>query len=403
MFFNPSDPYGADLSGSNLTVPANTLVVFAGGAVLGGGSSGDLGTGAPGGYSAVGTPAWLNLVGGRGQAGALANPPTGIGIWGGSVSFDDTTQWSFSGTPGPTQVAFFPVALLELTHVLGVGTANSWFTHVNASNNTFTGPHAEATPIQVGTVTQTGPVPLYAGGPGNVPAPDDHWASGLMSGGYEPLMDIDMALGQTSELTPLDWAGLADVGWSVDHLDVTTEPAADVTVGAGFGLAVSAEDPDGFVDTLFTGKVTIKLAANPGAGNLGGTLTATAVDGVATFSGVTLNQVANGYTLQASSPGLPGGTSGSFDVIPPGKATQLAVSTQPASVTAGSPFKLVVKAEDGLGNVDSTFNGSVTLALSTNPGSDTLDGILTATAVARHRHLHGSDTQLGRHRLPDPG
>ncbi len=52
----------------------------------------------------------------------------------------------------------------------------------------------------------------------------------------------------------------------------------------------------------------------------------------------------------------------------------------PASVTAGSPFGLTVQAEDSSGNLDSSFNGTVTVALASNPGGATLGGTLTVTA-----------------------
>ena len=64
-------------------------------------------------------------------------------------------------------------------------------------------------------------------------------------------------------------------------------------------------------------------------------------------------------------------------------ATQLVVTTQPpGSVTAGSGFGLVVTAEDGFGNVDSSFTGSVTLALANNPDGATLGGTVTVNAGA---------------------
>ena len=68
-------------------------------------------------------------------------------------------------------------------------------------------------------------------------------------------------------------------------LVVTAQPPASVTAGTGFGLTVTAEDNSGNVDTSFNGTVTVAMASNPGGATLGGTLTATAQNGVATFSG----------------------------------------------------------------------------------------------------------------------
>ena len=46
------------------------------------------------------------------------------------------------------------------------------------------------------------------------------------------------------------------------------------------------------------------LDNNPGGAKLGGTLSVKASNGVATFSGLTLNKVGTGYTLQLTSSGL---------------------------------------------------------------------------------------------------
>ena len=80
------------------------------------------------------------------------------------------------------------------------------------------------------------------------------------------------------------------------------------------------------------------------------------------------------------------------------------MTTQPpASVTAGSGFGLVVTAEDGFGNVDPTFTGSVTLALANNPGGATLGGTLTVQRQRRRGDVHGPDAEQGRGRRHAPG
>ena len=60
--------------------------------------------------------------------------------------------------------------------------------------------------------------------------------------------------------------------------------------------------------------MTIALADNPAGAHLGGTLTVTAANGVATFSDLTLDQPGTGYTLQISSDGLATATTVPFDV-----------------------------------------------------------------------------------------
>ena len=74
------------------------------------------------------------------------------------------------------------------------------------------------------------------------------------------------------------------------------------------------EDANGNTVTTATTPVTLALGANPGGATLGGTLTVNAVNGVATFNNLTLNQLGTGYTLTAAATGLTGATSAAFNV-----------------------------------------------------------------------------------------
>ena len=97
---------------------------------------------------------------------------------------------------------------------------------------------------------------------------------------------------------------------------------------------------------------------------------------MATFTKLSISKPGSGYELQATSSGLATGIGSAFDVA----NDQLVVTTQPpASVAADSGFGLIVKAENGKGKVDTTFNGSVTVS-DPFPGQ-TLDGTATVTAV----------------------
>jgi sugar lactone lactonase YvrE/Tol biopolymer transport system component len=163
------------------------------------------------------------------------------------------------------------------------------------------------------------------------------------------------------------------------RLVVTSPPPGSVTAGSGFGFAVSAEDDAGAVAAGYSGSVTVALGSQPGGATLGGTLTAPLVNGVATFTGLTLDRAATGYTLRASSNGLAAATTAGLAVTA-APATHLVVTgPPPGSVTAGAGFGLTVSAEDAFGNVDLTFAGSVTLALAANPGGSTFAPV-TATA-----------------------
>jgi hypothetical protein len=201
---------GVPVALSNLTIPANTLLVFAGGRNY---QHTSVGEGGYGGLTGIGSSAWLDTIHSRGQAGALAAPPTAFAPWGGFVSFDTTTSWSFgdaSTPPGQRQFDFLSVALHELGHILGIGTAPSWQVHVGAGR--FYGPAADA---EFGGV-----VPVDSGA--------HHWAVGTLDHGVEPDMTPSIAAGQRKLFTPLDWAALQDIGWQVlpaaPVVPITTAP-----------------------------------------------------------------------------------------------------------------------------------------------------------------------------------
>ena len=67
------------------------------------------------------------------------------------------------------------------------------------------------------------------------------------------------------------------------------------------------KNTSGVVDRFYTGTVSIHLASDPsGDATLGGTLTATVVNGEAVFAGLTLNQPGTGYVIEATA--IPSGT-----------------------------------------------------------------------------------------------
>jgi len=82
------------------------------------------------------------------------------------------------------------------------------------------------------------------------------------------------------------------------YVSASIEPPAFVAPGSTFGLTVTVNYLSGLVDTGYNGPVTVALV-NPGGATLGGTLTVNAKNGVATFSGLTINQLGANYRLIA--------------------------------------------------------------------------------------------------------
>lgn len=98
----------------------------------------------------------------------------------------------------------------------------------------------------------------------------------------------------------------------------TTQPGGAL---AGSALAAQpilvAQDDQGRLTPGFTGPVTVTFGSNPGGGGLGGTRTINAVNGVATFTDLSIQAPGSGYTLVASAAGLASATSTSFTIAAP--------------------------------------------------------------------------------------
>jgi hypothetical protein len=149
---------------------------------------------------------------------------------------------------------------------------------------------------------------------------------------------------------------------------------------------VQVQDETGAVVTTSTATITLAIGTNPAAGTLSGCAGLTAAAGVVTVTGCKIDKAGVGYTLVASSSGLASGTSGPFNITP-GAAFQLAFTTQPARGTPAGAFasQPVVEIEDAAGNrVTGDSTTSVSLTISTNPGSGTLtcSGGLARVAAA---------------------
>jgi len=224
QFFNPAT--GALQSMPDLVVAANTLVIYVGGRALNGN---ERGFGGPGGYSWSGTTNWGSTVEGRGQAGTLALIPTDTSPWGGAITFDTRANWFFGSTTTglrSNQTDFLSVAEHEIGHVLGIGDnptggpPTAWSRLV--ANGAFHGPNAMATEGNT-------PVPLDPSGA--------HWATGTSSAGQEAAMTPVLTDGTRKLFTPLDFAGLADIGWMVQATGTITFSAGAYRVSEGAGAA----------------------------------------------------------------------------------------------------------------------------------------------------------------------
>ncbi|MFY0522257.1 S8 family serine peptidase [Archangium gephyra] len=169
---------------------------------------------------------------------------------------------------------------------------------------------------------------------------------------------------------------------TASKLVFTASPGTNTVAGVAFATAprVGLVDAAGKPVTLGSFNVTVSIANNAGGGTLSGTTTVAMTNGVATFSGLSINKVGTGYTLKASVPGLTDGSSTAFNITP-AAASRLAFVTQPSNTVAGSAITPAVQVaiQDAFGN-PSTSTANVTLALTGASGA-TLSGTTTVAAV----------------------
>lgn len=152
-----------------------------------------------------------------------------------------------------------------------------------------------------------------------------------------------------------------------------TTPPANGSAGLPMTPVIVVKVEDSF-GNLVNGNPVVAISSMPAG--VSGTTSATALNGVATFTNLKFNLAAS-YTLTATLPGIPSTSSGSF-TISPGMASKLVFAAQlPSSGTAGAGFGAIVQVQDVNGNLATGSNIPVTIDASTTG----LTGTMTVTAV----------------------
>jgi alpha-tubulin suppressor-like RCC1 family protein len=164
-----------------------------------------------------------------------------------------------------------------------------------------------------------------------------------------------------------------------------TAAPTDVRTQATFATApvVEVRDAAGARVVGSNVAVTLRLVGGSASASLRGTATVSAVDGVATFAGLSVDSAGTGYTLVASATGLAEATSSAFAVV---RGTpQLAFRTQPVSGEAGLPLTTqpVVEIRDSVtGGLLADRVDTITVALAANAGNVAVSGTARVAAVA---------------------
>lgn len=160
----------------------------------------------------------------------------------------------------------------------------------------------------------------------------------------------------------------------------------DVTAGVAFSpsIRVAVVDAGGNTVAGATDQVSVVfvLASVPPGANLRGVAQGPAVDGVATFVGLSVDSAGTGFMLKADAVGLASATSAPF-AVSPAPPSRVAFRVQPATVTAGVALApaVTVVVQDSVGNTVPGAGTFVSLALGTNPTGASLSGTTGVGAV----------------------
>ena len=118
---------------------------------------------------------------------------------------------------------------------------------------------------------------------------------------------------------PGNWLATAVVlNPAATHIVVTVQPSTTLPLMTITpAVKVAAVDDLGNTVSTFTGSATVAIGKNGGLvlpGTLSGTKTVSFVNGVATFSDLSIDQAGNGYTLVISGSGLRAAESNPFNI-----------------------------------------------------------------------------------------
>jgi len=152
-------------------------------------------------------------------------------------------------------------------------------------------------------------------------------------------------------------------------------------------VQVTVRDAQGRPDTSYHESVALDLGPNSGGATLVGTPRAPVEGGVATFENVRVDKPGDGYVLRATAPERPATMSAVFTVDsipsePDPVATRLAFTIQPSHTQVGGAVTPAVRvaARDAAGALVTSFGGTISLAIGTNPGGGRLSGTTSSVA-----------------------
>lgn len=322
---------------------------------------------------------------------SLVNPPAGVTITGtptatiqngvatfSNISFSQPGTYTLEAIDNSDNLTIatqqFTVSAPAVNTAPSITSANAaTFTVGTSGSFTFT-----STGSPTATLTETGVLPA-----GLTFTPNSDGTATLSGTPAEPagtyVITITAANGvlpdasQTFDLTlaPAAPTQIIDVA---THLAFTTVPQT-ATSCSPFTVVVNVEDIADNIVTSDNSTVTLALAS--GTLGLGGYLTATAVNGVATFSNVILTGTGSS-ALTASDGSLANATSSAIAVSYAGP--QLVIVQPPSSSAAGSKFALQVDTDNTSGQIVNSGKNKISLKVLGGPSGAKLPAARTITS-----------------------
>jgi len=148
--------------------------------------------------------------------------------------------------------------------------------------------------------------------------------------------------------------------FALNYLSFTTQPGGAVA-GQAFTTqpVVAVKNLDGTTATEYNGPISLTIKFGTGAVGavLGGTTTVNAVNGIASFSGLSIDKVGTGYTLLARA--------GSLDPVP----------SAPFNVTLGGPASISVRGGSGQSTLINTAFTNRLQVIVKDSGGNPVNGV----------------------------
>jgi hypothetical protein len=296
-----------------------------------------------------------------------------------SISLNNCDGCSFSPTTFnfPGSAATFQVTIYSTSARTAVSLVLTYGTNLNkaVTSNSFDVQLVSPTKLMV-----TNPPTASAGTPFNitVTATDDANRVAYGFNNNVTLTSSDPSKGQLGSIalstgtgsvaatlvTPGTWTITAASGLASGTGTIQITPTASslqivapssVNAGDQFPITVRALDSSGNLATAFSGSVTL-TSTDPAAASLG---TVNLSGGTGTLAAVVLK---TGGARTITGKDTTTGITGTAAVtVNPGQATSLVVVPSAGTIAAGTPFSVIVTAQDFYGNIVTSYSPTVTL------------------------------------------